>query len=74
MTYLAADQTVDEQAQAAYYLVRAEIDADALASNPDVILYPGMPAELLIMRRARKAIDYLLEPITESFNRAFRED
>lgn len=74
VTYVAADQTVDPQAQTAYYLVRAEIDAASLAANPKVIPYPGMPAELLIKQRERKAIDYLLEPITESFNRAFRED
>jgi len=33
-----------------------------------------MPAEVLILRRARKAIEYLVEPITNSFGRAFREE
>ena len=74
VTYVAADQTIDPQAQVAYYIVRAEFDAGALAGRPLVSLYPGMPAELLIKQRERKAIDYLLEPITESFNRAFKED
>ncbi|WP_209017404.1 HlyD family type I secretion periplasmic adaptor subunit [Roseibium aggregatum] len=74
VTYVAADQTVDEQTQAAYYVVRAEVAKEALENNPTITLYPGMPADVLIVRRARKAMEYLLEPITESFNRAFRED
>lgn len=74
VTYVAADQTVDQATQAAYYVVRAEVNPEALRNNPTVALYPGMPADVLIIRRARKAIEYLLEPITDSFGRAFRED
>lgn len=74
VTLVDADQTVNPQTQDAYYLVRAEVDPEALAERPEIVLYPGMPAELLILRRPRKAIDYLLEPITESFTHAFRED
>ncbi|WP_209000929.1 HlyD family type I secretion periplasmic adaptor subunit [Stappia sp. BW2] len=74
VTYVAADQTVDPQTQAAYYIVRAQVRADELEDNPTLTLYPGMSAEVLIVRRARKAMEYLLEPITESLDRAFRED
>ncbi|MEO1110722.1 MAG: HlyD family type I secretion periplasmic adaptor subunit, partial [Pseudomonadota bacterium] len=68
------DQSVDQQTQEAFYVVRAEVDQSELANNPVVALYPGMPAEVLILRRARKAIEYLVEPISDSWNRAFRED
>ncbi len=74
VTYVAADQSIDQQTQAAFYVVRAEVSPQELANNPVVALYPGMPAEVLIVRRARKAMEYLLEPLTDSFNRAFRED
>lgn len=74
VTYVAADQSIDQQTQAAFYVVRAEVSPDELANNPVVALYPGMPAEVLIVRRARKAIEYLIEPLSDSFNRAFRED
>ena len=74
LLYIAADQTEDQQHGIVYYTVRAEIDADALAANPGMILHPGMPAELVIKRKSRKAIDYILDPITKSFYRAFRED
>jgi len=74
VTYIAADQTVDEKSGASYFTARAKIDAASLAADPDVRLYPGAPAEVLIVHRARRAIDYLVSPLTESFNRAFRED
>ncbi|OYY30699.1 MAG: hypothetical protein B7Y65_00435 [Azorhizobium sp. 35-67-15] len=74
LTYVAADQTIDPATQNAYYVVRAEIAPEALKDHPSVGLYPGMPAELMVLKRPRRAIDYLLEPVTESFNRAFREN
>lgn len=74
VTYVAADQSLDPQTQYAYYVVRAIVNERALEENPEVSLSPGMPAEVLIIRRARKAMEYLLEPITDSFNRAFREE
>ena len=58
----------------AYFVARARIDAASLAASPDIRLYPGMPAEVLIIHKARLAIDYLTSPVVESFNRAFRED
>ncbi|QFU18145.1 HlyD family type I secretion periplasmic adaptor subunit [Microvirga thermotolerans] len=74
LTYLSADQQIDERNESAFYVVRAAIAPESLASNPAVKLYPGMPAEILILNKPRRAIDYLLAPITESFNRAFREE
>ena len=37
-------------------------------------LYPGMQAEVMIVTGARTTLDYLSQPIVESFNRAFREN
>jgi hypothetical protein len=52
-----------------------EIDVDAaeLAANPQIQLYPGMPATVTITTKERTALDYLLGPLTASFDRAFRE-
>ncbi|MFH1804532.1 MAG: HlyD family type I secretion periplasmic adaptor subunit [Pseudomonadota bacterium] len=72
--YVDADQTVDEQRDNSYYIVRARIDPVELAKHPDVAMRPGMPADLLVLNRPRTAIDYLLDPITQSMERAFRED
>ncbi|WKL40306.1 HlyD family efflux transporter periplasmic adaptor subunit (plasmid) [Sinorhizobium meliloti] len=74
VTYIAADQSVDEKSNVAYFVARAEVAPESLAANPDIRLYPGMPAEVLIVHKSRSAIDYLVAPVSDSFNRAFRED
>ena len=73
VTYVAPDQLVDEKTNIAYFVVRAEIKPESLRENK-VVLHAGMAAEVLIVNGSRRAIDYLLSPFTESFNRAFRED
>ncbi|KWV41796.1 hemolysin secretion protein D [Rhizobium altiplani] len=74
ITYVAADQSVDEKSNSAFFVARAKIDPASFKANPDVRLYPGMPAEVLIIHKSRLAIEYLTSPVVESFNRAFRED
>ncbi|WP_062111193.1 HlyD family type I secretion periplasmic adaptor subunit [Aureimonas sp. AU40] len=74
LTYVAPDQTVDEKTSLAFYLVRAEVAPASLEAHPTVKLYPGMPADLLVLNRPRLAIDYLLSPLTDSVNTAFREE
>lgn len=73
LTYVSADRQVDARGTP-FFLARAEIDASALARLKNVNLYPGMPAEVLIIGGERKAIDYFLSPITRSLDRAFREE
>ncbi|MCO5091276.1 HlyD family type I secretion periplasmic adaptor subunit [Bosea sp. (in: a-proteobacteria)] len=73
VTYVAPDQLVDEKTGAAYFVVRAEIDPQSLRDHK-VALHAGMTAEVMIVNGARRAIDYLISPFTDSFNRAFRED
>jgi HlyD family secretion protein len=74
LTYIAAGQTEDTDRGLVYYTVRAAIDPAELAAHPSMKLYPGMPVDLVIKREARKAIDYIIQPIAESFYRAFREE
>lgn len=73
VSYVAADQLIDEKTGAAYFIVRAEITPESLRENK-VTLHAGMAAEVLIVNGRRFAADYLLSPFTDSFNRAFRED
>jgi HlyD family secretion protein len=74
LTYLSADQQMDERNEYAYFVARAEIAPESLEANPNTNLHPGMPAEVLILNKPRRAINYLLDPITDSFTRAFREE
>ncbi|RDJ22146.1 HlyD family type I secretion periplasmic adaptor subunit [Bosea caraganae] len=73
VNYVAADQLVDDKTGVAYFLVRAEIPPENLAEYK-ITLHAGMAAEVLIVNGSRRAVDYLLQPFTDSFNRAFRED
>jgi HlyD family secretion protein len=73
VSYVAADQLVDEKTGNAYFIVRAEIKPESLAEHK-VALHAGMAAEVLIVNGRRFAADYLLSPFKDSFNRAFRED
>jgi len=44
-----------------------------LAELPNIRLYPGMPASVMIPTTARTALDYLIGPLVMSFNHAFRQ-
>ena len=72
--YVGADQEVDPHTNAAYFVTRSEVLPESLASAAGVKLYPGMPADVLIINKPRLAIDYLLSPITDSLNAAFHEE
>jgi HlyD family secretion protein/epimerase transport system membrane fusion protein len=58
-----------------YYAAEVLIDAGDLArSNERLVLYPGMPAEVMIVTGKRTMLEYMLQPIIDSFRRAFREE
>ena len=74
VTEMSAD-TLDQQADWPVPTTppRSSIDARELARLKDVKLYPGMPADVLIVTGRRTLLDYLLDPLRSSFSRAFRE-
>lgn len=73
LTEVSADRIVDPRTGVARYGVKARLDPEGLASLGKAELRPGMPADMLIMREARTMLDYLLEPLTLTMERAFRE-
>jgi HlyD family type I secretion membrane fusion protein len=70
---VSADLLTDERSGVTYYLGRISIDENQDGLD-ELELYPGMQVEVLIRTGARTAIDYFLEPLTSSMNRALRED
>lgn len=70
---ISADRLTDERTQLPYYLAQVEADANELAASPGVQLYPGMPATVMITTKERTALDYMLGPLTASFDGAFRQ-
>ncbi len=71
---VSADSFVDQNTGQKYYTARVRIDdnqIDQLTSN--VELYPGMPADVQIVTGERTVLSYLTDPITSTFDKAFRE-
>ncbi|GAL11919.1 HlyD family secretion protein [Vibrio astriarenae] len=73
VTYISADSIVDERNDTASYTINVKIDEQTLQQEHPVKLYPGMPAEVLILLDQRTVADYLLNPILISLNRSFRD-
>ncbi len=73
--YVSADAVTDRSGEGAreVYVTRVSIPVDELMRVPGFTPTPGMPAEVLIQTAERSFIDYLVKPISDSMNRAFRE-
>jgi HlyD family secretion protein len=67
------DAIYDKDAQQIYYKVIVEIAAAQLEKYPDVQLMSGMPAEVYIDLGSSSLLQYLFQPMIDSFNRSFRE-
>ncbi|UEM22402.1 HlyD family type I secretion periplasmic adaptor subunit [Skermanella mucosa] len=70
---VSADRLIEERSGTPYYTVIVEVNELDTASTPEIRLVTGMPVELVVPLKARTALDYLLEPLYESFHHAFRE-
>jgi HlyD family secretion protein len=73
LVYVSADRQLDAKGEP-FFLARATIDQSALGRLKGIELYPGMPAEMLIIGGERTAIDYFISPITDSIHRSLHEE
>ena len=73
LTYVGADRQMDANNQPVF-LIRAEVDPDALKDKPGVVLLPGMPADVLVLNGNRSVLSFLLSPITDSLFHAMKEE
>lgn len=67
---ISADK-LTQQDQEDFYLARIAVSQDDVARYH---LTSGMNAEVLILSEPRTPLSYLVRPVTDSMNRAFRED
>lgn len=70
---LSADVVVDQATGIQFYQADIQPDAGEIEKLGDVEVVPGMPVEALIKTEARSPLSYLTKPLTDYFNRAFRE-
>ncbi len=75
---VSGDSFQDQKSGAQYYKARVEVSADSLAKiskvrGADMIMRPGLPVEVVVALKKRTVLDYLLEPLGETFWRSFHE-
>lgn len=73
LRYVAADAAVDPRTELSYFLVRVDVDAKELARLEGHQIQPGMQADVFVRTGEKTIIEYLLQPLTDSFNKAWRE-
>lgn len=73
---VSADVIIPEGASEAFYEVRVRVARREFEEKMGDAskLRPGTPAEILIVNNRRTVLAYLIEPLSNSFRRAFREE
>ncbi len=74
---VSADAFTEQQglSQTSYYTARVEVDTKQMHDlSAPITLYPGMPADVYIKTGSRSFLSYLMAPITDSMDRAFKEE
>ena len=73
MTFISPATTGDPITGESFYQGHVELSAGDLAKLGDSHLLPGMPVEVFVQTEERTVATYLIQPIIDQFNRAFRE-
>ena len=73
VTFVSADSLTDEQTGEVYFLAKAVMKQDVAKNTGLAEISPGMATEVYALSEPRVFASYLVQPITDSFNRAFRE-
>ncbi len=70
---ISGDVFTDEANGRNFYRIEMILNEGEINRLGDVVLVPGMPVDAFIQTSERSPITYLLKPLTDYFNRAFRE-
>lgn len=75
---VSADTLRDEQSGRSYYTAEVEVPKSQIAMlkavrGNDTGIRPGVPVSVLIKLRKRTALQYLLDPLSETFSRSLHE-
>ncbi len=74
VTRISADAFLDEVTGASFYDAELILSPGEIDRIADLTLLPGMPVETFIRTQDQTPMQYLLRPLTNYFNRAFREE
>ncbi len=74
VSYVSADAVVDARSDSSYFTVRMEVAPEAMRQvGGDKRVMPGMQADVFIRIGERTFLGYLMQPLTDSFDKAWRE-
>jgi protease secretion system membrane fusion protein len=71
--YVSPDVLTNPQTKMSYYVVRVELTKEAIKELAHKDIKPGMPVEVKFRAGAKTMLQYLLNPLTENFHKAFTE-
>lgn len=70
---ISADVVTDDQTGEEYYTLQVALPEDEIAKLGDRPVLPGMPVEVFLLNPPKTVLQYLIEPLSDQINRAFRE-
>jgi HlyD family secretion protein len=73
VSMVSADLTQDQRTGMSYYTARVSLKPEELARLGNAKLVPGMPVDVFIKTPGRTALSYLIKPLRDQAERAFKE-
>jgi HlyD family secretion protein len=73
VSVLSPDITQDQRTGASYYTARVSLKSQELEKLGGSKLVPGMPVDVFIKTQGRTALSYLIKPLRDQAERAFKE-
>ncbi|WP_375460375.1 HlyD family type I secretion periplasmic adaptor subunit [uncultured Enterovirga sp.] len=70
---ISADTTADQKTGLTFYTVRISLSLEEIARAGDFRLVPGMPVETFIRTVDRTVLSYLMKPMSDQVQKAWRE-
>ena len=75
---ISGDRLIDEQTGTPYFRIKVTVSDEEIdrlmEAGADFVLKPGLPTSVAIPLRKRTALQYIVEPLTASLWKSFREN
>ena len=73
LVFIAPERTFEQATGASFYKVKLAFDRPRFEKDTNLKLAVGMPAEVFISTGDRSLLSYLVKPLVDQFERAFRD-
>jgi HlyD family secretion protein len=73
LSMVSADLTQDQRTGTSYYTIRVLLKSEQIARLGNAKLLPGMPVDVFIKTPGRTALSYLIKPLRDQAEKAFKE-